>query len=473
MAESELLLIGNDEQWLKHTGSLLEFIDAQPVRTTACDSWKETIVEKDANALLIGPCKSGDSQQKIYSEIRGMFPHLPILLFVAADEITQLNLEGDPVVFPIAEPPSHRDLTNALRQVTACYAPGKRGFEARSPSSFRSLVGNSAGIRRVRSLIGKVADTYSNVLILGDSGTGKEVVARNLHYHSSRRGGPFVPINCGAIPPVLLESELFGHEKGAFTGAITARKGRFELADGGTLFLDEIGEMSLIMQVKLLRVLQERVFERVGSGKAISCDVRILAATHRDLESAITDGSFREDLYYRLNVFPIELPPLRERSDDLPMLICDLVNKLGSTKNIKLRLNDAALESLSHYHWPGNVRELANLLERLAILYPDRTIDFADLPEKYQIRGSTPVASSNNLGDEDEGLPVGRLPEEGIDLKGHIQDLEYVLIKQALDSSAGVVAHAANLLNMRRTTLVEKLRKYDISVERGRRHFDD
>lgn len=473
MVETELVLIGNDEQWLKQTESLLEFVDAQPVRTSTCDNWKETIVEKEADALLLGPCKSGDNQQKLYNEIRGMFPRLPILLFVAGDEIAQLNLEGDPVAFPVVEPPSHRDLINALRQVAANRAPEKRKHETRSPSSFRSLVGNSAAIRRVRSLIGKVADTNSNVLILGESGTGKEVVARNLHYHSSRRGGPFVPINCGAIPPELLESELFGHEKGAFTGAITARKGRFELADGGTLFLDEIGEMSLIMQVKLLRVLQERVFERVGSGKAVRCDVRILAATHRDLEAAISNGSFREDLYYRLNVFPIELPPLRERSDDLPMLIGDLINKLGSTKNIKLRLSEAALESLSHYHWPGNVRELANLLERLAILYPDRTIDFADLPEKYQVRGSTSIASRSDLDDENKGLPVGRLPEEGIDLKGHIQDLEYVLIKQALESSAGVVAHAAELLNMRRTTLVEKLRKYDISVERGRRHFDE
>ncbi len=473
MAEHELLLIDNGEQWLKQTESLLEFLDAQPVRTAACDNWKETIVEKDTDALLIGPCKSNDHQQQLFSEIRGMFPRLPILLFVSADEVAQLRLEGDPVTYPIVEPLKQRELTDALRQVAANRAPEKRGYETRPASSFRSLVGNSAGVRRVRSLIHKVADTNSNVLILGESGTGKEVVARNLHYYSARRGGPFVPINCGAIPPELLESELFGHEKGAFTGAITARKGRFELAEGGTLFLDEIGEMSLIMQVKLLRVLQERIFERVGGGKGIRCDVRILAATHRNLESAISNGSFREDLYYRLNVFPIELPPLRERVDDLPMLISDLVTKLGSTKNIKLRLSDAALESLSHYHWPGNVRELANLLERLAILYPDRRIDFTDLPEKYRVRGSTSLASINNPGDEDQAWSVGRLPEEGIDLKGHIQDLEYMLIKQALESSAGVVAHAAELLNMRRTTLVEKLRKYDISVERGRRHFDE
>jgi len=473
MAEHELILINNNAQWLEQTESLLNFVDTQPVRTMACDDWKEAIVEKDTDALLLGPCKSGDNQQKLYSEIRGIFPRLPILLYVSPGEITQLNLEGDPAAYPIVEPLTHRELTNALRHVAANRVSEKRGFETRSASSFRSLVGNSTGIRRVRSLVHKVADTNSNVLILGESGTGKEVVARNLHYYSARRSGPFVPVNCGAIPPELLESELFGHEKGAFTGAITARKGRFELAEGGTLFLDEIGEMSLTMQVKLLRVLQERTFERVGGTKVIRCDVRILAATHRDLELAMTKGVFREDLYFRLNVFPIELPPLRERSDDLPILIGDLVTKLSSTKNIKLRLNDAALESLSHYHWPGNVRELANLLERLAILYPDRTIDFADLPEKYQIRGSTSIASRSDLDDDDGGFPVGRLPQEGIDLKGHIQDLEYMLIKQALESSAGVVAHAAELLKMRRTTLVEKLRKYDISVERGRRHFDD
>ncbi|WP_252345752.1 sigma 54-interacting transcriptional regulator, partial [Shewanella indica] len=193
---------------------------------------------------------------------------------------------------------------------------------------FRSLVGRSEGIANVRHLINQVAGSDATVLVLGPSGTGKEVVARNIHYLSERRDGPFIPVNCGAIPPELLESELFGHEKGSFTGAISSRKGRFELAEGGTLFLDEIGDMPLQMQVKLLRVLQERVFERVGGNKAINADVRVVAATHRNLETMIEEGEFREDLFYRLNVFPIEMPPLSERRDDIPLLLQELVSRV-------------------------------------------------------------------------------------------------------------------------------------------------
>ena len=211
---------------------------------------------------------------------------------------------------------------------------GRKGVNVPSSSRkntlFRSLVGQSHGIKEVRHLIEQVSSTEANVLILGESGTGKEVVARNIHYHSARRNGPFVPINCGAIPPDLLESELFGHEKGAFTGAITSRKGRFELAEGGTLFLDEIGDMPMPMQVKLLRVLQERCFERVGGNTTIRVDVRVIAATHRDLETMINDKSFREDLYYRLNVFPIEMPALRDRKDDIPLLLQELMTRMES-----------------------------------------------------------------------------------------------------------------------------------------------
>lgn len=310
------------------------------------------------------------------------------------------------------------------------------------------LTGSSAPILKVRSLIEQVAEFDTNVLISGESGTGKELVAQTIHDLSARSSKPFVPINCGAIPAELLESELFGHEKGAFTGAVSTRKGRFELADGGTLFLDEIGDMSLPMQVKLLRVLQERSFERVGSNETRACDVRIVAATHRDLAQAVIDGKFREDLFYRLNVFPIDMPPLRKRLDDLTPLLSELVLGYGEENGVKLRLKPCAIRSLAAHAWPGNVRELGNLVERLAILHPTGNVGIEDLPSKYQ--------NGSNGGTDSE--PNEAIGAQGIVLKEYLQSLEEALIQSALDRSEGVVAKAARLLSMRRTTLVEKLR---------------
>jgi len=235
----------------------------------------------------------------------------------------------------------------------------------------RSLVGNSQGILNVRQLVMQVAATDATVLILGETGTGKEVVAKSIHELSSRAHKPFIPINCGAIPAELLESELFGHEKGAFTGAITARQGRFEMANEGTIFLDEIGDMPLPMQVKLLRVLQERQFERVGSNKSIAVNVRVIAATHRNLETSIEEGTFREDLFYRLNIFPIDIPPLRDRAEDIPLLFKALSDKLEAADCKTVTLDQQAAQTLMQYRWPGNVRELSNLVERLSILFPN------------------------------------------------------------------------------------------------------
>ena len=244
--------------------------------------------------------------------------------------------------------------------------------------------GESPAISAVNRLIGQVAPYDSTVLILGESGTGKEIAARAIHAASPRRQRPFVAVNCGAIPAELLESELFGHEKGSFTGAITTRKGRFEIAEGGTLFLDEIGDMSLPMQVKLLRVLQERVYERVGSNVSSQCDVRIIAATHRNLEESIVRGNFRGDLFYRLNVFPIEMPTLSARIEDLAVLIDDFVSLAASRGRPRLALKEETLEALSSYPWPGNIRELSNLIERLAILCPERPVGIGDLPARYR-----------------------------------------------------------------------------------------
>ena len=343
--------------------------------------------------------------------------------------------------------------------------------------------GTSPEITAVNRLIQQVAPFDSTVLILGESGTGKEIAARAIHAASPRRMRPFVAVNCGAIPAELLESELFGHEKGSFTGAITARKGRFEIAEGGTLFLDEIGDMSLPMQVKLLRVLQERIYERVGSNTSSTCDVRIIAATHRNLEESIVRGTFRGDLFYRLNVFPIEMPALSARIGDLPALIDAFIAQSITRGRPRLRLLPETLVALSNYPWPGNIRELSNLIERLAILCPERPVGIGDLPIRYRPADWTPPAAApvaedlpqllgltvTDEAEEDAVLPASvwnceqesptRLPENGVDLRAHLTLIERSLISQALQRSGGTVAHAARLLSLRRTTLVEKLRK--------------
>jgi sigma-54 specific flagellar transcriptional regulator A len=328
----------------------------------------------------------------------------------------------------------------------------------------QQLIGESASIQRINQMIDQVADTNASVLILGESGTGKEVIARNIHAQSSRSHKPFVPINCGAIPADLLESELFGHEKGAFTGAISARQGRFELAEGGVIFLDEIGDMPLPMQVKLLRVLQERCYEKVGSSKSIKSDVRVIAATHRRLEGLIEEGHFREDLFYRLNVFPIDVSPLRERVEDIPLLVREVVLRMERDNRGSVRLSKKAVVMLQHYGWPGNVRELANLLERLAILYPNAVIEVKNLPEKFQ---SGDLIDLNPSGEEETLVAtvqpnISQLPRNGIDMKQYLTDIEISLIEQALVDTNHVVARAATMLNVRRTTLVEKMRKYEI-----------
>ncbi len=345
--------------------------------------------------------------------------------------------------------------------------------QRREAQLFRSLVGTSRTIIKVRELMAQVADKDVNVLITGESGTGKEVVARNLHYHSHRRHKPFVPVNCGAIPAELLESELFGHEKGAFTGAVSSRAGRFELAQGGTLFLDEIGDMPLHMQVKILRVLQERTYERVGSTKTLTADVRIIAATHRNLEESIKTGVFREDLYYRLNVFPIEMPALRERTEDIPLLINELIARIENEKRGSIRFNSAAIMTLCRHQWSGNVRELANLVERLVITHPYGIVGVNDLPRRFHhVEDHEEAAANSNdaphaihetvTGGGLVGLDQpALLPVNGLDLKDYLSNLECSLIQQALDDCNGVVARAAEKLKIRRTTLVEKMRKYD------------
>lgn len=334
------------------------------------------------------------------------------------------------------------------------------------------LIGNSADTELVRRLIEQVAPSLATVLITGESGTGKEVVARQIHEQSGRRG-PFVAVNCGAIPESLLESELFGHERGAFTGAVSARAGRFEQAKGGTFFLDEIGDMPTVMQVKLLRVLEERIIERVGSADSIPVDVRLIAATHRDLPKRIEAGKFREDLYYRLSVFPIEIAPLRERAADIAPLVDEFIHRLAAEKSISLQFSRNAMAVLEDYAWPGNVRELANLIERLVVVKPNGIVKRRDLPWPIAERETTQPDQREVISSKLSPVPAGAratLPSGGLDLKRYLAKIEQDMIHQALVESDGVVQRAAELLGVGRTTLVEKIRRYELNTPKKKSH---
>jgi DNA-binding NtrC family response regulator len=325
----------------------------------------------------------------------------------------------------------------------------------REKYDFGKMLGYSECIKTIFDTIEKVAKSDSTVIIYGESGTGKELVARAIHFNSDRKNFPLIPVNCGAIPEELLESELFGHEKGAFTGAIRNRLGRFELAQGGTIFLDEIGDMSPSLQVKLLRVIQEKQFERIGGVKTINADVRIIAATNQDLELAVAEKRFREDLYYRINVIPIHLPALRERGPDIAILANHFLQKFAQTKKKDVSsISPEAIACLLHYPWPGNVRELENLIEMLVVLKDGNEIVLEDLPLKIR-----------QFKKEAQSIGSIQIPEDGIDFNELVNQFEKDILLNALEKSSGVKNRAAKLLNLNRTTLVEKLKRLNISSE--------
>ncbi|MFA7553477.1 MAG: sigma-54 dependent transcriptional regulator [Spongiibacteraceae bacterium] len=476
--ENNVIVIDDNAQRLHDAKVILDFLGENPV-TYTCEAWTALITSPEAKkntrqirTLVFGDCIGFCLEERL-QEAQDWDRSCPIILIGEhdLDGVESMDLRHK-VIAQLEFPPSYNKFMDSLHRAQVYreqYDINAGRAQQRDTQLFRSLVGASREMQKVREMIAQVADKDATVLITGESGTGKEVVARTLHYNSSRRNKPFVPVNCGAIPRELLESELFGHEKGAFTGAVTSRAGRFEMAQGGTLFLDEIGDMPLDMQVKILRVLQERSFERVGGNKTIQIDVRILTATHRNLEDMIKNGGFREDLYYRLNVFPIEMPHLRERVEDIPLLLNELITRLENEKRGSIRFNSAAIMSLCRHEWAGNVRELANLVERMAILHPYGVVGVQELPKKFR---------HVDAGDEDliipesaraNGMPTvatmdrtALLPVNGIDLKEYLTNLERSLIQQALDDSVGVVARAAEKLQIRRTTLVEKMRKYDL-----------
>ncbi|SHI10515.1 sigma-54 dependent transcriptional regulator [Ferrimonas marina] len=471
--DQRILLVDSDASRQEQLLFLLQFL-GEEVEHTAVDALESSLAGQRYRAVLV----AGDLLDGDLAPLLARFDRQPVL------SIGETALERPNLVGRLEQPFAYGQVTELLHYCQV-FQRVRHEVAPTSPNQtklFRSLVGRSESVAHVRHLISQVAATDASVLVTGESGTGKEVVARNIHYLSAQRDGPFIPVNCGAIPPDLLESELFGHEKGAFTGAISTRKGRFELAEGGTLFLDEIGDMPAHMQVKILRVLQERSFERVGGSAPIKSNVRIVAATHRNLEQMIERGEFREDLFYRLNVFPIEMPALRERTEDIPLLLNELVSRIEGEGKGMVRFTRRAIDSLVEHPWSGNVRELSNLVERMVILCPGGMVDVNDLPMKYrhvevpEFTVEYPEEDQERdmmaalfSGDEPVEIPEQRfsneLPEDGLNLKDMLAELEVDMIRQALDQGQNVVARAAELLGMRRTTLVEKMRKYGLSKE--------
>jgi DNA-binding NtrC family response regulator len=352
----------------------------------------------------------------------------------------------------IAKPFQFDELTHVLhkaleqRQMKSEIAYLKSQLDDRYSGPFEEILGRSRPMQKLKQVLETVVRSSSTILITGETGTGKEVVARAIHHNGARKAYRFVALNCSAIPETLLEAELFGHVRGAFTGAVGARQGRFEQAHKGTLFLDEVGTMSSALQMKLLRALQEREFERVGDNQTIKVDVRVIAATNSDLAKMVAEGTFREDLYYRLHVIPIQLPPLRERRDDIPVFVKHFIEKFSPGSS--MQVSQAAMRALMAYHWPGNVRQLENAVERAVALGAGRRdIDSADLPSEVQM---IPQAAET---------PTVDFPDDGLDLPAYLAAIERDLIRRSLDRTGGNRNRAAELLRIKRTTLVEKLKR--------------
>ena len=473
--ESRLLLIDDDQSRRHDLGVILGFLDETFLACSSRDAADLLAREQDQvlSCLLLGSIEGKGGALRLLKQLESGVAHLPVLL------LGEQDISGWPeslrrrVLAQLDMPPGYNQLLDALHraQVFAAMfdASGERG-QQRESNLFRSLVGTSRPIQQVRQSMQQVAGTEACVLLLGEPGTGKEVVARNLHYHSPRRDQRFVPVTCTAVNEQLLASELFGHEPGAFPGAISSHQGRLELADGGTLFIDEIGDLPPELQVRLVRVLQEGSFRRLGSEEVRPVNLRIIAATRHDLEARVAQGLFRDDLYYRLNQFSIELPPLRQRIEDIPLLLNELIARMEHERRGSIRFSSAAIMSLCQHEWPGNVRELANLVERLAITHPCGVIGVDDLPKKFHRLDDGMIGEAGQA--EGHLLRAGSLPGldapallpiAGLDLKEYLSSLESSLIQQALDDAGGVVARAAERLRVRRTTLVEKMRKYGMS----------
>ncbi len=453
--QGQRILIVDDEASLRT--ALFRALDRKgyQVITSASSKEAETVGSSDKPldlAIVDLRLPDGDGIE-LMEKLRALHPNIQVIILTGHASIeTAVDATRKGAFHFVTKPCNLDEIITLVDRALSHSQLAKENQHLRSALhskyQFDNIIGQSAEILDVLSMIERVAQSDSTVLVMGESGTGKELVAKALHFNSLRSQEAFIPINCGAIPAELLESELFGHVKGAFTGAIANRAGRFELAEDGTLFLDEIGDMNPSLQVKLLRVLQERCFEPVGGAKTLTSNVRVIAATNIDLEIAVEDGRFREDLFYRLNVIPIRIPALRERKSDIPLLLHHFIQTFNRTRNRQLTgIGDEALGMLCNYSWPGNIRELENLVERLSILKGAGMIDVHDLPEKYR---KAHVSSDPTKVE---------IPENGVDFNTAVDSYENALIMRALEKTGWNRNQAALLLKLNRTTLVEKIKK--------------
>lgn len=413
--------------------------------------------ESEVDVVITDMKMPAISGQEVLEHVRKNYPHIPVLIMTAYGSIDGAVEAMKCGAFDyISKPFSNEELILSVRKAVMLSRSEQEIIRLRQTLAEQhgphKLVGRSKPIREVLQMVSKVAPSKSTVLITGESGTGKELIAKAIHYSSPRKDGPFISVNCMSLSPGVLESEIFGHEKGSFTGATAMKKGRFELADGGTLFLDEIGELSADFQVKLLRVLQEKAFERVGGSRTITVDIRLVVATNKDLKKGVEQGYFREDLYYRLNVVNINLPPLRERREDIPVLVAHFMQKLSSESNkAAKKFAPEALEYMTAYEWPGNVRQLENVVERCMVLAAKDKIGVEDLPSEIKDEEAQ-FKSAVDL------LPIK------LELAGTLEKIEAALIRRALVKSGFVQVKAAELLNISKSLLQYKLKKYNIQA---------
>ncbi|MBF0645011.1 sigma-54-dependent Fis family transcriptional regulator [Desulfuromonas acetoxidans] len=450
---SHILLFDSDNNTRTALNEVIRGEIPAPVLTA--DTCPHALEQIRNHSVTLAFCQLGDQNDdalELIQQINTLNPHIVTILLVPEETTigTKRILQSGAHFFLHAPttPQEIIQLTHRALQHALLLQPAVES-EPKQDDGFSDIIGQSSSMQHLFTMITRLADDgESTILIQGESGTGKELVAKAVHLNSPRRNANFVPLNCAAIPDELLESELFGYEKGAFTGAINNKKGRLQHAEGGTLFLDEIGDMKPSLQAKLLRVIQEKEFEPVGSVKSIKVNVRIVAATHRNLEEAVAKGSFREDLYYRLNVIPLQIPPLRDRKDDIALLLEHFTQKFCTSKKRHIfTYSDQALNCLKRYPWPGNVRELENLVQRLSILHMGETVAPKDLPEKY-------------LHEEVAPSLLTRFNEQGTtDFNSRVSEFEDRLILQALMQTGGNKKEAAELLNLKRTTLLEKIKK--------------
>jgi len=450
-----ILIIDDEKNYLVVLEALLSPDGYEIITSDRADDALQLIRETELDLVITDMKMPGTNGMTILEEAIKVDPDMPIIIMTAHGTIEMAVEAMRKHAFDYIEKPFKNDtlmltVEKALRNYRLVKENRLLNEALSDRYRFGNIIGKSRPMQEIYDLIRKVSQSKTSVLITGGSGTGKELIANAIHYNSPRKGRPFISINCGALTETLLESELFGHEKGAFTGAVSMKKGRFELADGGTLFLDEVGEMTPALQVKLLRVLQEMEFERVGGTRTIGVDVRIISASNRDIKEDVAEGLFREDLYYRLNVIHIEVPPLRERAEDIRLLVNHFINKYADEGSEKIELSSDVWKALFNHNWPGNIRELENVIERALVLTGDELLGLDDLPDHF-------------LGEED-GLDVERFIPMTAPLQKTLEQIEEKMIRRALKKCNNVQSHAAEMIGIKKDLFHHKMKKYKITV---------